>query len=528
MIRKAIFILIPLFALCICLSVLSTDVACAYSEADFYLKTFTPVSSAVYYNATDGCTYRVPVSMPAYEGIVRVEYDMVRLKGGVNEQIELDEMHKATGYEYINDEPVVVNKAELIEYGEKTYARDHYFTVTAHEQCAFIFTVYYNGAEGVTPAYGSDILMCNRIDFSKPEAYFDTWVYDSGNYVLSVVIKGNRRAEPLSADSGLKELTVIRRVGSVDTEIDKKTISGTTYNYQLECNKSKAVYFFKVEDSVGNKDTIKIIEFDKITYDAGFESAATNEIDAFDTATYSEFSDGVKRSLIDAYYDYYLAIQGDVDANAAIISEKMATVRSILGYLASLRALQSEGKKEYAISSSFDKEYFGGEITLSNQADACADQKYGEVADLYLSVAKVDAPDVVKTYVKKSRFDVTYAIDLSMDMDGTKKDETFATPLKIRIPTKLKNVTAAQNSATFGVGSCEVVYGSNYTEISVPYSDGTIFLMIGEKFDLNYLWILTAIPVVAAGVIVAVALIKKKKKTPRKRKANKFCKRSRS
>ena len=143
--RRVLTITGVLFALLLCvlsLPVVHTAAHAYVNETDFYLKTFEIPSHETVFNGEDGCVYRVLISQDAYPYFIRVEYDVVRLQGAEDTPVP-GENNKVSGYEYIS-EGTVVTKDQLTLAETPTAKRYAYFEVTAHEWCAFIFTVYYD------------------------------------------------------------------------------------------------------------------------------------------------------------------------------------------------------------------------------------------------------------------------------------------------------------------------------------------------------------------------------------------------
>ena len=334
-------------------------------------------------------------------------------------------------------------------------------------------------------------------------------MYDSGEYVFSVAVRDNRRTDTLSARSGLKSFTVLKDGEKID---EVNNISGSFYQYELRVPRRKAVYSMDIIDRVGNGSRVKIVEFTETSYDADFETACDVVLTDMEEGLYQGYSDSVLRSFREKYAAYYLLIQSDDPSEEEIAAAK-AEVNDVARYLAQLRKMQEAGEKEIAVLSPNAVEYFGQELTIQNAVAAYSEQLYGEKVAYTLSVAELNPKTASRASARAAAGinDATtlYSINVHTAKDGETVERAFDTPLKVRIPLD-RTVIAVQTTD----GQSQVLrstVGNGYVEIEVLSSYGTVDVFVGGKKDLNYLWALTAIPVVAA-VVVTIVLLKKKKK----------------
>lgn len=508
--RRVLTITGVLFALLLCvlsLPVVHTAAHAYVNETDFYLKTFEIPSHETVFNGEDGCVYRVLISQDAYPYFIRVEYDVVRLQGAEDTPVP-GENNKVSGYEYIS-EGTVVTKDQLTLAETPTAKRYAYFEVTAHEWCAFIFTVYYEGTEGETAAYDSQVLTSRCVDNSVPEAYYTDWVYDSGEYVFSVTVRDNRRTDSLSAKSGLKSFAVLKD----GVKIDEVTgIGSSTYQYSLRVPRQKAVYAMDILDRVGNGVRVKIVEFTETSYDGDFETACEVVLTDMEEGLYAGYSEKVLKSFREKYAAYYLLIQSD--ASDEEIEAAKSEVNDVARYLAQLRKMQENGEKEVVVLSPNATEYFGQELTIRNASAAYTDQLYGEKLTYTLSVAELSPKTPSRASARAAAgindASTLYSITVYLAKDGETISTAFVTPLKIRIPIDCPVVAVQTTDGQSKV--LNAARGNGYVEVEVLSSYGTVDVFIDGKKDLNYLWSLTAIPVVAGAIVLTVVLLKKKKK----------------
>lgn len=484
-------------------------------ETDFYLSAEQPDG---YFNAVDGCVYRIPIKQSAYSNFIRAEYTVVRLNG-ISDVVTTDDENNITSSQEIIRTATVL-KSELSAYANPTINKYRYFEVTAYEWCAFVFTVYYNGTNGEAAAYGSEIIYCVNIDSSAPEAYYTGWVYRDGGYVFSVVVHGNTTSDVNTANSGLKAFTVLKYANGAYTQLDEVTnIGNTFYNYQLTADKGKAAYYLDIIDNAGNGSRVLIVEFTETSYNADFESAVENTLaNLKSNSFYADFSDGLYNSLSEAYYSYYLLIQ-DVSASESDIKEAQNACYDIMKYIALLKEMKNEGKKETVVVN-LNTEYLGGDITLGNAGYAFGSQKYGEVAYYTLSVAQYDLSRVDRkeamAFLGISGADTLYTLSLSLALGTVSVETAFDEALEVILPVEFKDVAAVQ-TVTLADGTTEryelnVVYGNGSTVIFLPYTYGTVDIFVGEKVGFNLLWLILIVPLSVAAVALAVVFAVKRVK----------------
>lgn len=479
--------------------------ASAYvAESDFYLTKFETLRSDLFYNAEEGCVYRVPLARSTYENIVKVEYDVVPLNSKTDE-IAVDEKNKVTP-ERDNIEHFTVTKAEMTEYPNKNERKHAYFDITARKQSAFVFTVHYGDGQ---VAYGSEILYCLSIDSSAPEAYYTNIVYENGAYVFKITINGNKRSDTLSANSGLRSFTVLRRSEDAQwTKLHEQSVNGQlSTTYDLRTVNGRATYYMDIVDNVGNATRVEIVTFTDQKID-GLTTAADNALDDMEIYDYSE---KLKSSLREAKLRYEGVLRIE-NADEEELKKSSEAVREILGYFARLEELRKQGKKEYEIKT-LNTEYLG-EVDIVNSGAANADFKYGDKANYVITVARFTENEVDRDGVKKfsgvKRAKVIYTLTLALNDGANDVRKKFDEPIIIRIPRELSNVTAAQ-TADGGFSKVKITVGNGYTDIAAEYSYGTIdIFVLGASYD--YLWFLTLIPAAVAAGIAAAVIVKRKKR----------------
>lgn len=491
----------------------ATSVAFAYvDEADFYLTNrdnFEQNSKIC--NGEDGCTHKIYLSETTYEGLIRIEYDVVKLKT-LSEELTLGEGNVVpSDHECISKKNVVNKDLDITVLDTPSSKRYAYFSVTAHETSAFVFTVYYAGVFGEeTAAYDSDILYCREIDDSVPEAYYESWVYNSGRYEFKVRILGNRRSDTTARNSGIKAFTVKKDGKKID---EVKNIGRTDYLYTLSVEPTKGTYTMDIIDGVGNGISgAKIVSFDEKMYDSDFETACNIVIHRMDSGEYEDYSDRVVNEYRTAYAEYYLLTQEE-EKDIEAIEAKKTEINTLSRYLAELTAMKERGEKEVSVQSPGAADYFGSEITLWDAALAYPDQKYGEKILYTFSVAELSPTITSRESARKAAgintASTLYSLTLNATLDGEELKVDFSEPLLVRVPIKksVKAVLTSNGKST----ALKTVQANGYVEIEVLSSYGTIDLFVDGKNDLRYLWSLTAIPVIAA-VVVTIVLMKKKKK----------------
>ena len=513
--RKALRLtaIVVFAALVLCSALIAGDVAYAEAnEADFYLDTFEVTSKERFFNAETGCTYRVILSEAAYRDLISVSYDVVKLKGtdlgevvpGVNNVVE--------GYEYLS-RGTVVEKSDpdaIKVFDSQSSKRYAYFEVTAHCWSAFVFTVWYDGVQGKTAAYDSKVLESRVIDDSVPEAYYTDWIYDSGDYVFTVTVRGNRRSDSLTLDSGLSAFTVKKDGVKID---EVKDINKTSYIYKLRVPPTKGLYQIDAIDRVGNESVYKIVEFDSESYDPDFESACDILSTDIELGEYADFSETLLSDFQRKYEEYFLLIQGE-EKDKQDIAKVQDEIRDLMRYVAKLKKMRDSGEKEVEVLSPGATDYFGSELTVKGTAEAYPDQKYGERLQYLFSVAELSPKTPTRASARAAAKinDATtlYSIAVRTTVDGEEVRIDFAIPLVLRVNKELALVAVQTTDA--GSRVLKTVVGSGYTDIYLTSGYGTVDLFVDGKKDLTYLWALTAIPVVAGAAVATILIVRKKKR----------------
>lgn len=522
------FIVLTIFIATLILAV-STGAA-AYAdatEADFELSDFEQVGGEHYCNGTDGneAIFRVKINEAAYEKIIKVRYDVIKMTSKAD-TVTVDDENNVT----LSPGQVKISENNVIEKSEITKLPNtskYAFTVKTNENCAFVFSVYYYDSENKENVcygsrYGEDgskknnILYCFKIDNSNPSAYYDDVTFDSGYWVFDVFIKGNLNSDAASADSGIKSFAVVKRTATGESIIDRvENIGGTQYRYKLKITKEKAAYYLDIVDYAGNGTTSKIVEFNDVSYDAGFETAVTNKLTKLKSD--EKYSATFVEKFQKSYDEYYFCIQS-VDATEADIKAKMAVCYDYMSKAADYDKMCENGLSDVTVKN-YNTEYFGGEIELTDSSSFPV--KYGDNAVTTISVAMFDAKTVDKTAEKQvlgiKDAKTIYAVSINTEIDGKtviSKCETYAA---IKIPTELKKgdayVVMTVDGETKEYIVCDYLVGNGYTVVYLPYSSGVLNIFTGVKSDLLWLWSLTAIPVIAAAVVIPIIIKKKKDKT---------------
>lgn len=487
-------------------------------ESEFYIKSKdVEYDNSRYYNHIDGLTFRVPLSEIVYESFVKAEISVVPLKHDFDE-IEVDGENKLTSDHEVKTK-ITVNKSDLKSYSSPSPRRRAYFEITANEWCAFVFTVFYdNGGIEPAEAYGSDILYCTALDTSAPTASINgNAQYVGDKIVFNIEVKGNQNGATLTADSGIKEFTVIKAEDGKEPVVygePVKNISGNIYNFTLTVGMEKASYFMDIVDNARNGSRVKILSFNNDSYDKGFEVAVRNKIESMEKD--DAYAESLVKELKDAYMEYYLTIQETEDE--AEIKNAMNKCRGLLGYIKELDDMRKEGEKEFSVRN-FNTEYLGGDILPMNAGRAYGAQKYGDKVEYSFSTAKYEINSVDRSAeteflgIKKAK--ELYTITVAVTNGGSDVKIEFDEALQIRLPKRTSDLKAVQTIKDDDGGvsrkECSVAYGEDFTVIYIPYSYGSVDIFVINGTN-DALWALMAIP--AAGIIAAatVLIIKKKKK----------------
>ena len=507
---RRIFIILTIFIATLILAVSAGTVAYAdATEADFELSDFEQVGGDRYCNGTDGneATFRVKINEAAYEKIIKVRYDVIKMTSLVD-TVTVDDENNVT----LSSGQVKISENNVIEKSEITKLPNtskYAFTVKAKQNCAFVFSVYYydsEGKEGV--CYGSrygengagrnNILYCFKIDDSNPSAYYDDVTFDSGYWVFDVLVKGNLNSDTASADSGIKSFAVVKRTSAGEKIIDRV---------------EKASYYLDIVDYAGNGTTSKIVEFNDSSYDAGFETAVSNKLTKLKSD--EKYSAAFVEKFQKSYDEYYFCIQSS-DATEAEIKAKMAVCYDYMAKAADYDKMRENGLSDVTVKN-YNTEYFGGDIELINSSSFPV--KYGDNAVMTISVAMFDAKAIDKTAEKNAlgikNAKTVYATAINTEIDGKTVVSKCETAAEIKIPTELKKgdayIVMTVDGDTKEYLVCDYVVGNGYTVVYLPYSSGVLNIFTGVKSDLLWLWSLTAIPVIAAAAVIPI-IIKKKKK----------------
>lgn len=522
------FVIATICMLSVTLALATEESAYAATEGVYELSEFTQVGGEHYSNGIDEnnlIEYKVMVREDAYENLIRVEYDVVRL-GSIADTVTVDDSNNvelSSGQIKVSENNVVAKEEIQKQQNSSKYA----FTVKTDINCAFVFTVYYLDAEGdETPCYGSsygtngtertNILYCKKIDSSAPTAYFDDVTYDSGYWVVDVVIKGNKNEDKASADSGLKAFSVIKKdpVSGAEETIDEvKDIGATQYRYKLRVTKAKAAYYLDIVDFANNGTTSKILEFFDYTYDKGFETAVSNSLNKIKAD--ETISDKLVESFTKAYEEYSFVIQTTTDDEE--INKKKQSCYGYMERIAAFEKMKEEGLTDLTVKN-YNTEYFGGEITFSDSS--AFPIKYGDGAVATISVSFLSENSVDKSaemsVAEIRKADALYAVTIATETEGVALQEAIDGVAELRIPAEFdKNDVAfvmksAGEKTEYAV--CDYVVGNGYTLVYIPYTSGTVNIFVGISDSLNWLWSLTAIPVIAAAVAVPIIIKNKKKK----------------
>ncbi len=497
------------------------------TEADFELSDFEQVGGDRYYNGTDGneATFRVKINEAAYEKIIKVRYDVIKMTS-LADTVTVDDENNVT----LSSGQVKISENNVVEKSEITKlpnSSKYAFTVKTKENCAFVFSVYYYDSENKESVcygsrYGEDgknknnILYCFKIDDSNPSAYYDDVTFDSGYWVFDVLIKGNLNSDTASADSGIKSFAVVKRTSAGEKIIDRvENIGSTQYRYKLKITKEKAVYYLDIVDYAGNGTTSKIVEFNDVSYDAGFETAVSNKLTKLKSD--EKYSTTFVEKFQKSYDEYYFCIQSS-DVTEAEIKAKMSVCYDYMAKAANYDKMRENGLSDVIVKN-YNTEYFGGDIELINSSSFPV--KYGDNAVMTVSVAKFDGKTIDKTAEKKAlgikTAKTVYAASINTEVDGktvVSKCETYA---EIKIPTELKKgdayIVMTVDGDTKEYIVCDYVVGNGYTVVYLPYSSGVLNIFTGVKSDLLWLWSLMVIPVIAAAAVIPIIIKKKKNKT---------------
>jgi len=492
------------------------------SEADFVLDNFELVGKNKYADGVNGCDYEIILNGDCYDKLIRVTYETVKL-GTVADSVTVNEKNEITLISgQLKEEGVkTVTKSEV---KKKENSEKYYFTVHAQYNCAFVFTVYaYNSENEETAYYGdsygtdgsgrTNILYCKIIDNSAPVAYAEFDCFDSGKWVFNVTVRGNRLSDVSSADSGLSAFTVRKKVNGTVTDIEEvKNIGSSSYVYILKVGSEKAVYFVDIEDNVGNLGRNTLTEFNGTT-DPDIEAAVTNAQNRLKTEKYADFSPDISDRLKKAYDAYYVALQNGEDNKK---KEKLRqSCLDILGEINRYENLKAQGLADLTVKN-YNKDYFGGAIKALNSA--CLPVKYGEGAVLTVAVTKLtigeaDGGAVKAAGIKKA--ESTYAVTLETEVGNTVLAEKCSEKLRLSIPKELSvNSVAVQKVEGDETiyEQCGVTVANGYTEISVDYPSGTVYLFVGttNNDNLKYLAFLAILPI--GGIIAFIAVLVKKRR----------------
>lgn len=522
---RRVFIILTIFIATLILAVSVGAVAYAdATEADFELSDFEQVGGDRYCNGTDGneATFRVKINEAAYEKIIKVRYDVIKMTSLVD-KVTVDDENNVT----LSSGQVKISENNVIEKSEITKlpnSSKFAFTVKAKQNCAFVFSVYYYDSEGKeSVCYGSrygengagrnNILYCFKIDDSNPSAYYDDVTFDSGYWVFDVLVKGNLNSDTASADSGIKSFAVVKRTSTGEKVIDRvENIGSTQYRYKLKITKEKARYYLDIVDYAGNGTTSKIVEFNDTSYDAGFETAVNNKLTKLKSD--EKYSAAFVEKFSKSYDEYYFCIQSS-DATEAEIKAKMAVCYDYMAKIANYDKMRENGLSDVTVKN-YNTEYFGGDIELINSSSFPV--KYGDNAVTTISVAMFDAKAIDKTAEKNAlgikNAKTVYATAINTEIDGKTVVNRCETAAEIKIPTELKKgdayIVMTVEGETKEYIVCDFVAGNGYTVVYLPYSSGVLNIFTGVKSDLLWLWSLTAIPVIAAAAVIPI-IIKKRK-----------------
>lgn len=532
--KKYAVIVVLISILAVILAIGSAGTAFAYvSETDYILDKFETVGNSLYQNKTEGCTYRVLINSEAYESLSKITYEKVRLSS-LADKVTVDASNNITLHsgQILLESKVTVEKSE---FKRKENTENYYFTVSAKENCAFVFTSYYFNSENEEVAvygdnYGTDgsqrsnVLYCRTIDSSNPIAYAEFNCFDSGKWVFDVTVKGNRNSDVASADSGIKHYKFLYSEKSDINDpnavvIAEVTNVGRTQDlYRLSVPEKKGAYFIDIIDNVGNETVVKLQEFSGAS-DPDIYTAVTNMTNRLKDEYYSDFSPKLSEKLQKAYDSYYLILQNSESSESAKSSARQEcydVLREINGYM----ELKKQGKADVVIRN-YNQEFFNGEIDIVNSS--ALPIKYGDRTVLRIMVSNPDfstADSVALSTAGVKKVGEFYVVTL--ETAGVEEETVECKEkLKLKIPREFSRedtyfVFRASVNDKDVYENCDFSVGIGYTEVSVSYASGTLFIFDGaKKQDLTWLWSLVALPVLAVAVVAVVVVKKKGKVTKR-------------
>ena len=325
-----------------------------------------------------------------------------------------------------------------------------------------------------------------------------------------------------TASSGIsKIITYKRALGSTAYEVyDERTGNNCSADSAaISLERTNAEYFLEVVDYVGNSTGIhKIAEFTSVSYDSAFES---NVDIALTDLLEGKYSQALTNEFTDRYYEY-MTVTRDETATDEDKEKAKESLRTIYDKYREAKNNAAEGKVNCTIDI-VNKEFIP-DLTVKDYETALSFLPYGEKSEMTLTLAKFNYKDVKDTksaILKETELEdakEVYCVTVRLsDTTGSKISKQFSAPMVLKFAYDKENPVSAVQAVYNSYGEvtyykCTVVqYIDGSIAVTVPYTAGVVNIFVGEeKSNKNLYWLfsLTAIPLIAGGILLAFAFKK--------------------
>ena len=488
-----------------------------YHKLLFYEKTG-------YYSSEDLVTYTVFVHKTLYDETfdLSVQYQKVKVNPSDKGNVTVSK-GKVTGTYEVLEEKIVtkeeIKRTEGFDSDEKYYS----FDVKTNVNCVWIFTVMYKTSKDDDEwSYeypgSSDLLYCTQVDTFAPRLSVSAYVLVTGGYRFT--LRGTD-LDDKSAISGIRSVRIYQKKSN-ETEktiFYEKNVKSSTWSDNVLLPSGKVIYTYEIVDAVGNKSEDVLATFNDEMYNEDAETYAEEAIAEMEQKTYAT---SIRTKLTDAYTEYMFTTRRE-DATEEEKQNALRKLNEAETLFTQAKQARETGTADFKVVILGEKEG----VSVSGEQQSLAFLPIGESAVVSITVDKITGEKKINKEEEAEKAGIKDPNELyAFTMQTTSRDSgvdfmvarTFEKPLKIKIAldeyeeiAAVQKVYSQEGNATYY--ECLVVaYADGTVCVETPYTGGIVHLFVKKKENkLYWLFALTAVPVVAGGILILWANRKLKK-----------------